>query len=200
MPTSNSLPNVVSIFHKKSNTFNRTIEMQKDGVPFDLTGHLFKFQIRDRRGATILITKTTGAGITHLPTIGQMALEIPSAEFNAGAFLACECKCVYSYEFEMTEPDTTVTTPFCGPFNLIPFAGYGNSGVINGTSIVVNITTDTIIVNIQSGAMNPQSWLDSLPIYNSDDLALAGGVPPMGYYKTGTQHVDSPSGLPKQIL
>lgn len=46
---------------------------------------------------------------------------------------------------------------------------------------------------------NAVVWFDSLPVYLSDEEALADGALPGSIYKTGVGHVSDPAGLPKQL-
>ncbi len=176
--------------------------MQRNGIAFDITGYGFEFQIRDLRGVTVKTTATVGAGITLLPDMGQLEVKIAAATFDT--YSACQ----YSCGFKFTDPEGNVITPFAGPFSLLGFYELvPPAASTNGMGIVVNITDTSIIVNIlQPGTGYVKAWLDALPIFDSDDDAKkpvidgGGGLAVFEYYKTSATHVDSPSGLPKQIL
>ena len=151
---------------------------------------------------TVKTTAILSSGITLLPGVGQLEIEIAAATFDT--YTTCQ----YSCAFKFTDPDGVAITPFAGPFHLLGFSDIGpvtsNSA---GASIIVNITDSAIIVNIlQPGTGYVQAWLDALPIFSSDADALkpiidgGGGLSVGDYYKTSSTHVDSPSGLPKQII
>lgn len=44
-----------------------------------------------------------------------------------------------------------------------------------------------------------QAWFDSLPEYDSDESAIAGGLSIGDVYLTSDNHVQAPGGLPKQV-